>query len=177
MRIWHYDPDSGLLTGEGVADPDPMNEDEWLVPAFSTPDEPPAAEAGKARVYTDSGWTQVPDHRGETWYDGRTPVVIEALGDPAEEGLARTSSATVADLRAGAVAAVKAVARGLITETGLPWMVEREVSGGAVIPADVKAEAQRIRDASEIVETAIGQMNKSDLGEFDARAALLDALQ
>ena len=88
MDIYHYSSQTGEFLGQGLADPDPMNEGEFLHPAFSTTTAPPEAEEGKARTWTGSAWEQVADHRGETWWDeaGR-PVIVSDLGNPADNGL------------------------------------------------------------------------------------------
>lgn len=45
MRIFHYDPATGLLRGEGEADADPLDEGHWLIPAHATAIEPPTFDA------------------------------------------------------------------------------------------------------------------------------------
>jgi hypothetical protein len=67
MDIWHYDRVTGELIGHDVADPDPMNPGGFLHPAWTTPIEPPAPEAGKVRVFF-GVWTQVADRRNESWW-------------------------------------------------------------------------------------------------------------
>lgn len=63
---------------------------------YATEIAPPATKPGEAAVWHDGGWTLVPDHRGETWFDGAEPVVVARLGDPAEDDL--TPVATVEPL-------------------------------------------------------------------------------
>lgn len=88
MDIFHYHPVTGEFLGQSLADQDPRDEDNWLIPAHSTTTEPPSPQAGKARVWGGSSWSQVVDHRGETWWDEEgSPVTIEVLGNPANEGL------------------------------------------------------------------------------------------
>ena len=48
---------------------------------------------------------------------------------------------------------VKAEAARRIAETGIGWMVEREVSGGAPIPQAVKDACALIRERSNAIET------------------------
>ena len=48
---------------------------------------------------------------------------------------------------------VKAEAARRITATGIGWMVEREVSGGAPIPQVVKDACALIRERSNAIET------------------------
>jgi len=59
MDIYHYNPQSGELMGSGLADPDPLAAGNWLIPANATTITPPAAEEGKARVFSEGAWTQV----------------------------------------------------------------------------------------------------------------------
>lgn len=87
MQIWHYNPDTKELLGGGVADPCPVEEGAWLLPAFSTSAAPPELQAGQAAVFSGSGWSIVPDHRGETWWtadakDNTAPHIVTAIGDP-----------------------------------------------------------------------------------------------
>jgi len=49
--------------------------------------------------------------------------------------------------------AVKKEAARRIAETGIGWMVEREVSGGALIPQAVKDACALIRERSNAIET------------------------
>lgn len=91
MDIYHYHPTTGELLGMGLADPDPLTPDNWLVPAHATTVEPPASESGKARVFGNGEWTQIVDHRGETWWDDQGQAIeIDFLGDPVAQGLANT---------------------------------------------------------------------------------------
>lgn len=57
MIIYHYDPLSGRLIGVGEADPDPLTEGEFLVPAYATPDEPPEEPEGRFAAYVGGAWT------------------------------------------------------------------------------------------------------------------------
>lgn len=83
MRIYHLDRVTGELVGEGEARESPLEPGVFLIPAHATATEPPAAQSGHARVWDGSAWTQVPDHRGETWHTPEgVPVVIETLGTP-----------------------------------------------------------------------------------------------
>lgn len=83
-----FDPVTGLSLGAIPADPSPLEEGVWLYPAYTALDAPPAAEAGHAVLRQGDAWAQVPDHRGETWWDadGRA-VVVTSVGDPASSGL------------------------------------------------------------------------------------------
>lgn len=87
MDIWNYHPTTGELIGPGVADPNPVELGEWLLPAHATPIEPPAPDEGHIAVFSGSGWSVEPNHRGETWWkadaaDNTQPVMIDFIGDP-----------------------------------------------------------------------------------------------
>jgi hypothetical protein len=73
--VYNYDPISGLLTSTSEADPNPLEEGEWLIPANATLDAPPELEDGHVAVYTiGAGWALLPDHRG-TWYNAQGQAV------------------------------------------------------------------------------------------------------
>jgi len=60
MQIFHYHPETGHFTGLGFADPDPMNEGAWLVPAYATLQPIPDSRAGYLTVFKNGGWVQEP---------------------------------------------------------------------------------------------------------------------
>lgn len=79
MYLYHYDPNTGALTGTSPADPDPLVDGAWLVPAFSTLDAPPSVSSGQVPVRVDDAWQITEDHRGKIGYtaDGRSIEVTE----------------------------------------------------------------------------------------------------
>lgn len=92
MDIWHYDPTTGELLGSGVANSNPLEEGQWLLPAYATDVAPPEPIEGRARVWLGGSWDQIADHRGETWWMADAefndePVTIDALGDPRDHEL------------------------------------------------------------------------------------------
>jgi len=72
MDIYHYDRLTGVLTGQSVADLDPI-EGKPLIPAHATSIAPPASRPGYASVFKvlKSAWEQAPDNRGVV-YDTST---------------------------------------------------------------------------------------------------------
>jgi len=56
MDIFHYHPISGALLGASKADRHPIMEDEWLLPAFSTPTPPPTVPEGEMAVWEGEAW-------------------------------------------------------------------------------------------------------------------------
>ena len=57
MRIYNYDPTSGLLLSESTADKDPLDEANWLIPAHATLNEPPEDKPGKTRHFDGALWS------------------------------------------------------------------------------------------------------------------------
>lgn len=92
MKIWNYNAKTGELLGANEADPDPMTPGGWLVPAYGTASPPGDPQRGRAQRYTGSGWENVADCRGETWWKigaefNTEPVVVDFIGDPSQAGL------------------------------------------------------------------------------------------
>ena len=56
MKIWHYQEINGELLAEGIADPDPLEADRWLIPAHATTVEPPQPVEGSTRHFIAGGW-------------------------------------------------------------------------------------------------------------------------
>lgn len=85
MLIYWLNPVSREFVGVGTANEDPLTPGRYAIPADATTVEPPTAEEGCARVFDGEAWSQVPDHRGETWYRGHgNPIVIETLAVPGD---------------------------------------------------------------------------------------------
>lgn len=80
--LYHYDTVSGEFLGSSVADADPMNAGQYLMPAFCTRAQPPEAAANEKAVWQDGAWVLVPDWRGHVYWlpDGTRGQVI-GLGD------------------------------------------------------------------------------------------------
>lgn len=68
-----------------------FDEIDFIVPAFTVSEPPPAVTAKQKAVWNGSVWTIVSDRRGEIWYNGFVPFKVVDLGDPAEVGLSETS--------------------------------------------------------------------------------------
>lgn len=56
MKIYHYDFETGIYLGEGVADPSPLEEGVWLTPAQATELAPPEIPAGKYAAFKNNNW-------------------------------------------------------------------------------------------------------------------------
>ena len=96
MQIWNYHPTTGELLGPSLADPNPVEEGEWIIPAHATVIAPGAPQAGTAQTFNGASWLTVPDHRSETWwpttqrYNDMPGVVVDFLGNPAARALTMT---------------------------------------------------------------------------------------
>jgi len=66
MEFYTAHPLTREYLGAGLADPDPLDPDNWLIPALAYLDAPPAPETGKIVRRTAAGdaWEQVEDFRG-----------------------------------------------------------------------------------------------------------------
>lgn len=79
--IYHTHPLTGEYLGSGQADPDPMDEQNWLIPAHAYLEAPPAFGKSEAAVRTKDGWQRVPDYRGTVYQtDTGEPVQHNELG-------------------------------------------------------------------------------------------------
>ncbi len=56
MKIHHYHEQTGEWLGDGMADPDPLEPGNWLIPAHATTDEPPTPGAGQFAAWNGSAW-------------------------------------------------------------------------------------------------------------------------
>ena len=98
MEIHNYHPITGELLGNGLADENPMAQDDPIVPGYATPSAPPVAGERRVALYLgvdrrppqnwpDGEWTLAPDYRSEPLFrvaDG-SPFVLgdeySGLGD------------------------------------------------------------------------------------------------
>lgn len=60
MKIFHFHPETGALLSEGKADPSPLENNVWLIPAHATAIEPPEPSDGEQAVWVDSAWQMQP---------------------------------------------------------------------------------------------------------------------
>lgn len=56
MDIWHYGRSTGILVGRAVADPNPLEHGQWLIPAYATTVRPPLVPPGCIAIF-DGGLT------------------------------------------------------------------------------------------------------------------------
>ena len=117
--VYQTDAD-GSYIGEAVAFESPLEPGVFHIPAGCVESEPPSAPPNNAARWSDGAWIVVPDHRGETWYSGATPIVIDFLGDPSEHDLsASPPPPDLATAISTKIAAISATAAALLA-TGAP---------------------------------------------------------
>lgn len=85
MKIYNYHPVTREFLSEGTADPDPLKDGEWLIPAYST-SHTPSIEPGenKTLVLNQNGdsWSPSIDLRGQKyWLEDGSEFEIENLGE------------------------------------------------------------------------------------------------
>jgi hypothetical protein len=56
MKIYNYDRVTGLYTGGSLADQNPLEPGNWLIPAYATTVEPPAPQDGKVILFVNNAW-------------------------------------------------------------------------------------------------------------------------
>lgn len=165
-RIYHYD-ENGVLTGSSEARTDPRDPARILIPRGATVTVPPLTFDDQAAMFLDDAWFVVEDHRGKTVYSksDKSEFVIDQLGPipethtpiPPGERSVWNIDTNQWETRPITVDEVKAEARRRIEATGLPWMAEREISGGDPVPDSVKRRCAEIRAASNTLE-ALGSI-------------------
>lgn len=191
MEIYHYDPRTGEFTGNGNADPDPLMEGGWLIPAHATSDAPPPPGAGQVAAYRDGAWVLEPDHRGEIRYDtstgrpveitapGPVPATLTAIAPPrvtaAWDGegwvpdLAALKAAKLAEVNAGFEVAMRELLAGYpISEVMTWWKQELEA---AIWNADQSAPTVLI----DAIALARGVTKAALVARILAKADVFDA--
>ncbi|KVD05128.1 phage tail protein [Burkholderia ubonensis] len=82
MLIHHYNPSTGEYLSSSQPDPDPRNDERWLIPSSATVDMPPPRTPTSWPFYRDGAWFLLPDYRGRVCYrtDNGEPVEIAIAG-------------------------------------------------------------------------------------------------
>ncbi|MBE7196589.1 MAG: hypothetical protein INR70_02130 [Parafilimonas terrae] len=164
LTRYAFDTRTGVYVGPAELHPDPLNPGQFLEPWGTTALAPPAAPAGEAAVFANGAWSLVADHRGEVWFKGTDPLLVDFLGDPAAQDLTKApvlpalpppSSCT----RLGLMRAFKA--RGL-------WETVKEMIAAN---ADLQEEwdlAVEIRKSDPLILTALGALTQVGIAFSDA---------
>lgn len=56
MKIYNYNPETGVYVGESFADQDPLVQGNWLIPAHATQVEPLQPQTGKLVCFENGTW-------------------------------------------------------------------------------------------------------------------------
>ncbi|SCU94332.1 hypothetical protein CNECB9_5260030 [Cupriavidus necator] len=91
--IYHYEPATGEFVWEGSADPSPLEDGVWLIPAYATEVAPPTAAAREVAAFIDGAWVIQADWRGAELFStaDASPVSITEIAiTPADIGATET---------------------------------------------------------------------------------------
>lgn len=151
--LFAFDPKTGEYVGTAIAEVDhaALARDvvAFLQPAFTTADEPPTATAGVIAVWSGSSWSLVPDHRGQRWFSGDVPIIIDFLGDPAERGLSAEPPAREPGPEPDPLAARKQTLMARVTEFAQLGAAHTAI--GQPVPQHVKDEmAEAVEELQKI---------------------------
>lgn len=84
--IYISDPATKEFIGTGIADQNPLDPGNWLIPGFSFLDKPPGEKQGFAIVRSDDGlsWVYKEDARGKTLFrkSNGSSLVYSEIGNP-----------------------------------------------------------------------------------------------
>lgn len=82
MEIYNFHPSTGEFLDRSKADPDPVQDGAWLIPAFAVAKQPPATGEHQVAVFVGDSWEIRDDYRGtEYWLADRTQHKIKAIGE------------------------------------------------------------------------------------------------
>lgn len=125
MNIYHFDRVSSEFLGAGMADPDPLNPKGWIVPAHSTPKQPPPTDDNEAAIFDVSAdrWLLTEDYRGTRyWLPDGSAHEITALGIvPPAGALTEPPPPTLPDIKQEKRLEIEA-ARNQAERQGMPWI-------------------------------------------------------
>jgi hypothetical protein len=78
MKIYHYDFETGIYLGEGLADISPLEEGVWLIPAQATEIAPPEFSPRQYAAFVNNQWVieAIPEIKPEEALEVEPPRVI-----------------------------------------------------------------------------------------------------
>lgn len=165
LTRYAFDTRNGVYVGLAELHPDPLNPGQFLEPWGTTDIAPPAeVPAGEAAVFANDVWTLVADHRGEVWFRGTDPVLVDFLGDPAGQDLTR---APVLPPAPPPSSCSKLGLKRAFEEKGLWPTVRAMIASGADMQEDWDL-AVELRITDPIVRKAIAGLAQLGLPQSDA---------
>lgn len=120
--VYQCDAD-GVYVGIATSYESPLEPGVFPLPAGCVEQAPPEPAAQQVAQMIDGVWELVPDHRGETWYLGQEPIIVDFVGNPRERGLSLvpvdvpvpSTEPTLAELRVVKLSAIVAKADELLS--------------------------------------------------------------
>jgi hypothetical protein len=101
MKIYHYDVNTKILTGESLADESPLQKGVFLVPANCTTLEPiPPIDSNDVQVFENGEWVLKNDNRGTYWDSSGIVHNIVVIGIDPNPTWTKTPPKTYAPLSA-----------------------------------------------------------------------------
>ncbi len=180
MKVYQYDEVTGEYVSEKDARVCPGREawddnqaGKYLVPAHATVIAPPDATEGGVVCFVHGAWSQLEDHRGETWWTEQgDPVTIEGPGNPVDWGLL----ATAPDLPPVPVTVVTPrQIRLALSQVGLRAAVEDYVAAASQSVKDTWEFSTIIERNNPIIAAGAAELELSD-EDIDSLFALAATL-
>lgn len=167
MLIHQYDSATDAYTSSRLADPDPLNADRWLVPAFSTDTALPDRPRATWPFFLAGTWVLKPDFRGLLLYrqdTGEPAEIMQPGSTPESSGLTDTPRPS-----------------GQHKWGGSGWVLDAEAvalktRADAMAEFDARMETARKKNAGKSDAIAAGLLTPGEIGVFKAWAAYQLAL-
>lgn len=175
-NIYNYHPVTRLLISEGLADADPMDSENYLIPANATIKEPPQVGEKQAALFIDNEWSVVPDHRNEVWYDeNRNEITIDEVNfepdpewtlQPKPKNIEELKQEKLADINSEFDKSMQPIINGIPSIERESWKKQEEearsyqANNSAATPLIDALSASRGVTKAELVTRII---NKADL--------------
>jgi len=113
MKIFNYDNITGEFLSAGLADQDPLNDGQYLLPAHATFEPPPEVGVNQVACFKNGGWELLSDPRGEYFDAVGNRVIIDNLLTTPTAGLTKEKPAlaVLEEVRAALQVAIDMKAR------------------------------------------------------------------
>ena len=171
-NIWHFDPITGECLSQSDAEPDPIEEGRFLLPAYATFNSPPEVAAGQVAVMSDTGWTVKSDLRGaQYWLPDGSRHTIGEIGEDKPAGAldaAPVLPPTDADINAE-----------IVRRIALAWQADDQIDSFAKqINAQAKLDDLRGKTLTAAQETEKAALDdkRKETARFRKKGAALKAL-
>jgi len=157
MKTYYQTDISGLYIGPVQARQDPEDEENWLNPFGSFPDEPPAYGENQIPKRVGDSWVITPDWRGHVyWTADRSKHVITKVDiEPPADALDEDPGPTEAEIQAKAAEELKAEAQAWLTKSDVT--VGRCYEDGIPVPPEWKAFRAHLRTIRSTGQGTIDQ--------------------